>query len=195
MASTNSPATTNPMVNSPRQESVSAPATMNGMERSVAANRAPAPVPVEDPNKPQAKRLLAEAHQAHQMGNLVEARQKVLQAQRLKVQFSVEEERPEMVLLQLTEAAKKQVDALCQQATDYTVTADRDGKRYKMAEEALVSARRLAAGFALDTQPVDVKMAWVRQTISSPTRRPALRPAVLRRPRPYDNVAGPWGIP
>src|SRR5439155_16596462 len=125
VASTNSPATTNPMVNSPRQESVSAPATMNGMERSVAANRAPAPVPVEDPNKPQAKRLLAEAHQAHQMGNLVEARLKALQAQRLKVQFSVEEERPEMVLLQLTEAAKKQVDALCHTATDYTGTADR----------------------------------------------------------------------
>src|SRR5262249_60025659 len=64
-----------------------------------------------------------------------------------------------------TEAAKKQVDALCQQATDFTVTAGQDITRYKKAEEAIISARRLAAGFALDTQPVDVKLAWVRQTM------------------------------
>jgi type II secretory pathway component GspD/PulD (secretin) len=125
----------------------------------------PTPTPVEDPKKPQAKRLLVEAHQAHQMGDLVLARQKVLEAQRFNVQFTVDEERPEMVLLQLTEAARKQVDSLCQQATDFTVTAVSDSSRYKKAEESLIQARRLAAGFALDTQPVDVKMAWVRQTI------------------------------
>ncbi len=138
---------------------------------------APAPVPVEDPNKPHAKRLLAEAHQAHQMGDLVLARQKTLEAQRLNVQFTVEEERPEMVLLQLTEAAKKQVDSLCQQATDFAVTGAADTIRYKKAEESLVQARRLAAGFALDTQPVDVKMAWVRQTID---RNQGSSPPVLQ---------------
>jgi type II secretory pathway component GspD/PulD (secretin) len=126
----------------------------------------PAPMTtVEDPKKPQAKQLLVEAHVAHQKGDLVLARQKVLEAQHLNVQFTVDEERPEMVLLQLTEAAKKQVDSLCQQATDFTVTAVSDSTRYKKAEESLIQARRLAAGFALDTQPVDVKMAWVRQTI------------------------------
>ena len=138
---------------------------------------APAPMPVEDPNKPHAKRLLAEAHQAHQMGDLVLARQKVLEAQRLNVQFTVEEERPEMVLLQLTEAAKRQVDSLCQQATDFTVTGAADSTRYKKAEESLVQARRLAVGFALDTQPVDVKMAWVRQTID---RNQGSSPPVLQ---------------
>jgi type II secretory pathway component GspD/PulD (secretin) len=126
---------------------------------------APAPMPVENPNKPHAMRLMAEAHQAHQSGDLIMARQKTLEAQRLNVQFSVEEDRPEMFLLQLTEAAKKQMDNLCQQATDFTVTANVDATRYKKAEESLVQARRIAAGFALDTQPVDVKMAWVRQTI------------------------------
>jgi type II secretory pathway component GspD/PulD (secretin) len=138
---------------------------------------APAPMPVEDPKKPQAKRLLAEAHQCQQTGNLVEARQKVLQAQMLQVQFNVDEERPEMVLLQLTEAAKKQVDGLCQKATDFAVTASQDAKRFQMAEEALVQARRLAAGFALDTQPVDVKMAWVRQEID---RNQGSAPPVLQ---------------
>jgi len=138
---------------------------------------APAPMPVEDPNKPHAKRLLAEAHQAHQMGDLVLARQKTLEAQRFYVQFSADEERPEMFLLQLTEAAKKQVDNLCQQATDFTVTASSDASRYKKAEESLVQARRLAAGFALDTQPVDVKMAWVRQTIE---RNQGSTPPVLQ---------------
>jgi type II secretory pathway component GspD/PulD (secretin)/tetratricopeptide (TPR) repeat protein len=171
LASMNRPAPANPMMDMPRKESTAAmPVMQGGMQTQIADRRTPAetprpPAPVENPNKPEAKRLLAEAKQEHLAGNLVEARKKVLEAQRLNVQFSMDEERPEIVLLQLTESAKKQVDALCQQATDYTLTADRDGKRYKMAEEALVSARRLAAGFALDTQPVDVKMAWVRQTI------------------------------
>lgn len=161
----------------------------------VEANRAPAPAPapVEDPNKPQAKQLLVEAHVAQQTGNLVEARHKILQAQQLNVRFSADEERPEMVLLQLTEAAKKQVDALCQQATDFTVTADRDVKRYKMAEEALISARRLAAGFALDTQPVDVKMAWVRQTIDH--NQGAMPPVMqVQHQEPSDIPTPPSGL-
>jgi type II secretory pathway component GspD/PulD (secretin) len=178
VASASNPTIANPSMDSPRKESsVAASVTLGGIETQSVDRRvpvstpmgervvSPTSMPVENPNKPQAKRLLAEARQAQQMGDLVEARRKVLEAQRLNVQFSVDEERPEMVLLQLTEAAKKQVDALCQQATDYTVTADRDNQRYKKAEESLISARRLAAGFALDTQPVDVKMAWVRQTI------------------------------
>jgi type II secretory pathway component GspD/PulD (secretin) len=138
---------------------------------------APAPIPVEDPNKPRCKQIMAEARQAHQMGDLALARQKTLEAQRLNVQFSVEEERPEMFLLQLTEAAKKQVDSLCQQATDFTVTANADVTRYKKAEESLLQARRLAAGFALDTQPVDVKMAWVRQNMD---RDQGVNPPVLQ---------------
>lgn len=147
------------------------------LDNPVPPVEAPAPMPVEDPNKPQAKRLLTEAHQAHQMGDLVLARQKVLEAQRLNVKFMIDEERPEMVLLQLTEAAKKQVDSLCQQATDFTVTANVDSTRYKKAEESLVQARRVAAGFALDTQPVDVKMAWVRQEID---RNQGSSPPVLQ---------------
>ena len=85
------------MMDMPRRENT-VDVGLGGMPTQTVDRRVPsdisrAPAVVENPNKPQAKRLLAEAKQEHLAGNLVEARKKVLEAQRLNVQFSADEER------------------------------------------------------------------------------------------------------
>jgi type II secretory pathway component GspD/PulD (secretin) len=122
------------------------------------------PVPRVDLAKQQALSLMAEARQLQGQGRLLEARQKALDAQRLGASFGSNEDRPERLLIALAGQANNRIYGLMQSATDVAATAGDDVHRYRRAEEALGQARQLAAGFALDTQPVDAKLAWVRQT-------------------------------
>src|SRR5262249_55649886 len=55
-------------------------------------------------------------------------------------------------------------ESLVQQATDYAATAQADPARFQKAEADLAQARQLAIGFGVDTQAIDGKLAWVRQT-------------------------------
>jgi type II secretory pathway component GspD/PulD (secretin) len=117
-----------------------------------------------DSAKLRAQQLLAEARTLQRQGLLVEARQKVLEAQRAGAVFGADEDRPELALIQLAGLASKQIEGLLQEATDNAVTAAINPVRYQKAEADLVKARQLADSFGLDTQPIDNKMAWVRQT-------------------------------
>jgi type II secretory pathway component GspD/PulD (secretin)/tetratricopeptide (TPR) repeat protein len=121
--------------------------------------------PVETPAKQQARQILVEARRLQESGNLVDARLKVLEALKLAASFGPNEDGPDKALLQLNQIVSRRIDGFIQEATDNVATANGDPARFRKAEDELVQARRLAAGFALDTQPIDAKMAWLRQTV------------------------------
>ncbi len=112
--------------------------------------------------KQQAQALLTEARQFQARGQLVEARQKAIEAQSLAVTFGPTEDSPEQAVLQLSSLCYKRVDGLMQQAADFlTVSADAD--RFRKAEDNLLQARQLALSFGLDVQPMDSRLAQLRQ--------------------------------
>ncbi len=112
----------------------------------------------------QAQQLMAEARQLQKDGRLVEARQKAIEAQKVGATFGPGDDSPERALVQFVDAANKRIEHLQQSATDMAATAQSDNQRYQMAEGLLVEAQKLAAGFALDTHPIDAKMSWVHRT-------------------------------
>jgi type II secretory pathway component GspD/PulD (secretin) len=123
----------------------------------------PAQGTVVDPNKQQAVQLLAQCRQLQQQGQLVEARAKAVEAMKLNVAFGSNEDSPQLALLQLAAQAQQRIDALARQAADLTAAAASDPTRYGMAENCLLQAQHLAAGFGLDAQPIESRLAWVRQ--------------------------------
>jgi type II secretory pathway component GspD/PulD (secretin)/tetratricopeptide (TPR) repeat protein len=108
--------------------------------------------------------LMAESKRLQKEGRLVESRQLALEAQKSGASFMADEDRPEHALLQLTSLATHRIDFLLQEATDYAATGHMDPARFQKAEQNLEQARKLAIGFSLDTQAIDIKMAWVRRT-------------------------------
>jgi type II secretory pathway component GspD/PulD (secretin)/tetratricopeptide (TPR) repeat protein len=114
--------------------------------------------------KQHAVELMAESKQLQKEGKLVEARQLALDAQKTGANFTAEGDRPDSALLQLTSLATHRIDFLLQEATDYAATGHMDPARFQKAEQNLEQARKLAIGFSLDTQAIDIKMAWVRRT-------------------------------
>jgi type II secretory pathway component GspD/PulD (secretin) len=123
---------------------------------------APKPPQIEDP-KPKALALLHEARQLAQGGMLAEARLKVIEAQKLNAIYNPLEERPDQILAQLSAACSHRIDGLVQQANDTISAGPLDATRYERVVADLTQARQMAAGFGLDTQPVDAKLTWVRQ--------------------------------
>jgi type II secretory pathway component GspD/PulD (secretin)/tetratricopeptide (TPR) repeat protein len=113
--------------------------------------------------KLQAQDFLAQAHQLQRDGRLLEARQKVVEAQRLGATFGPDDDRPEVVLLALNSLCQKRVDALVQQADDYASAGEIDPSRYQRALWNLNQARQLAVGFGLDTHLIDSKLNAVEQ--------------------------------
>jgi type II secretory pathway component GspD/PulD (secretin) len=133
---------------------------------SPAAPTTPAPAAASEAvKKQQARTLLAEARHFQRDGKLVEARRKALEAQKVSTSWTAEEDRPDRALMELADLAHRRIEFLQQRATDLAATAAfADPTRFQKAEANLNEARQLAQGFALDTQAIDAKMSWVRQT-------------------------------
>lgn len=151
-------------------------AVIRDVQLASVANLPPSPVAPATPATPAApvdvnmqpaKQLLADARQLQKEGKLSEARAKVLEAQKLNVTYAVDEETPDRVLLELASLCKQRVESLVQQAGDYAATAQQDAARFQKAEADLNQARELAKTFGLDAQPIEVKMAWVKQQQTS----------------------------
>jgi type II secretory pathway component GspD/PulD (secretin) len=124
-----------------------------------------APQPVnQELTRQQARMLLAEAKLLQGQGRLVEARQKAVDAQKTGAAFGPDEERPEMVLLQLGALCDKKIASLLQRAGDCLALAGSDPAQLQKAEADLLQARELSAGFGLDSMPVENKFAALRQT-------------------------------
>lgn len=137
----------------------------------------PAP-PVNDPQTIRARELLAESRRLQNEGKLVESREKALDAQKLGATFLPDEDRPERALLELAGLAQKRIEGLMTSATELTTGGD--PARLARAEETLAQARALAVGFALDTQPIDGRVATIReaQGKAAVATSPALMPPV-----------------
>src|SRR5262249_48014339 len=105
--------------------------------------------------------LLAECAQYMQAGRLIEARQKALEAQALRLPFGPDEDSPEQALLMLSSVCYKQVVALMDQAAQLSSTGAAEA--VQRAEQQLAQAQQLARGFGLDTQPIDVRVAALRR--------------------------------
>ncbi|MGE3805144.1 MAG: hypothetical protein AB7K24_10770, partial [Gemmataceae bacterium] len=118
-------------------------------------------------SKKQAQTLIAQARDLQRDGKLLEARQKILDAQNLNATFLPDEERPEKVLLDLAAVAIKRIEYHTQRAADQMAMSGVDHNALRRAEDDLTLARELAAGFALDTQPIDQKLAALQQARNS----------------------------
>ncbi len=139
---------------------------------SAAVPNMPAP-PAPNPNKLRAQQLVAESQRLLSEGKLVEARQKVLDAQRLGVRFGPGEVSPEFVYQQVSVQARQRIDSLVRQAQETTSYGSGDAKnRYHTAEVKLTEARQLAAAFGQDTATVENKLAELRSLQSTPAPAP-----------------------
>ncbi len=144
--------------------------------------------------KQQARTLLAEARHLQRDGKLVEARHKALEAQKVGTSWTADEDRPDRALLELADLAHRRIEYLQQQATDLAATAFADPTRFQKAEANLVEARQMAQGFALDTQAIDAKMSWVRQTRTQMTAgqaKPAAPAVAQVTPAQHTEKAAP----
>jgi type II secretory pathway component GspD/PulD (secretin) len=119
-----------------------------------------------DPLKPKALALLAEARQLQKDGRLIEAREKVVECQRLNVMYASDEDPPAHLLLQLARLAGERIDSLVGEADDLERTAAGDSSHHGKAEANLLQARQLAASYLLDTYRIDSKLDQVRRCIA-----------------------------
>src|SRR5262249_15288650 len=126
-----------------------------------------------DANKLRAAHLVGEAQRLVREGKVLEARQKAVEAQRLGATFGPDEVSPEMVYQQVALQVRRDVEGLMREAHDLaSYGAGEPTARCAQAEAKLQQARQLAASFGQDTQPVEQKMAWLRQLQSgSPAPR------------------------
>src|SRR5207237_9503157 len=95
---------------------------------------------------------------------LLEAAEKVVEAQKLDVGLAVHEDKPEQCVVRRGAACQRQLGHHLLQAGEFMTTAEVDASRYQRAEMELTQARRLAAAFRFDTMAIDSKLAWVQQT-------------------------------
>jgi type II secretory pathway component GspD/PulD (secretin) len=124
------------------------------------------PKPGADAMKMRAQALLSDARELQREGKLVEARQKVVECQRLGVVYGPDEDRPEQVMVQLIALAGKKIDSLMGEAEDCLATGAGNGERCTRAESNLVQARQIAVSFGLDTFRVDTKLGQARQAVA-----------------------------
>jgi type II secretory pathway component GspD/PulD (secretin) len=153
---------------------------------------------VDGGKKQQALQMLAECQRLEQANQLIEARQKALDAQAVGATFTAEEITPEQVLLQLSAIARQQIDGLMLHCNDCMNRASSDPRLYGQAESDLTQARRLAVAFGQDTITLDSKLTWVRQTCGqvasgapAPTSYPTVQPIVTQ---PNDGTARGRGL-
>ncbi len=111
--------------------------------------------------KSRATQLVAEARALENQNQLVEARTKALEAQKLFAQWGPTEESPALVLRDLSTKASTRVKSLLNQATEIVVENPGDTTRFQKADNCLVLARRLAEAFMQDTAPIEQKVQWL----------------------------------
>jgi Flp pilus assembly secretin CpaC len=128
----------------------------------------PAQPPV-GPARQRAQQLLAEADQLRQYNDLVGARQKAIEAQKVGAFFRPDEESPEQALNQLTALAGQRIEHLLQMASQQP-TAGNPAALHQV-HDTLAQARQLALGFAFDCQPIDARIAALHDA-EQPTRPP-----------------------
>ena len=107
----------------------------------------------------------------------------------MKATFGPSEESPEYAVQQISFLARREVNLLMTTHGDVSYGEGDPLKRCAEAEQELLQARELAAGFGQDVQPIEAKLAWVRQTRKSRNQSAAAaapwpRPRPCRRPRP-----------
>lgn len=120
--------------------------------------------PTEASEKSQAKRLVAEAKVLQGRGKLLEANAKLIEARTLKVKFSDNEMSPETLQLELRGQAEQRIMQLSQEAMNLARFSGGDPKQNcEQSELALKEARRLALGFSMATEPIDMVLGLVAQ--------------------------------
>jgi type II secretory pathway component GspD/PulD (secretin)/tetratricopeptide (TPR) repeat protein len=129
---------------------------------SVVSGSTTATAPAVEDNKLRAMRLLAEARELAKAHRLLEAREKVVEAQQLHVPFRSGEESPDLVMQNLAAEARAHVERILRDAVRVTDTTGPDMvARFQKAEQELVQARTLAAGFGLDARLIDSRIEWI----------------------------------
>jgi type II secretory pathway component GspD/PulD (secretin) len=111
-----------------------------------------------------ARQLLAEARTLLQQNRLIEARDKIAEAQRLGVSFRPDEDNPNEMYQQVAFLARQRIDSLVHHAGEtlrYGTQAP--AVRCQDAEKDLVQARQLAAAFGQDMQPIERTLLMVNQ--------------------------------
>src|SRR5579884_2497271 len=123
----------------------------------------PPAAPAKD-GQMRARQLIAEAKMLQQQNRLLEARDKIAEAQQLGVSSRPGEETPNQVYQQLVFQARQRIDSLVHQANEtlrYGTQAPM--VRCQGAERDLSQARQLAVAFGLDLQPINAAMQMVNQ--------------------------------
>lgn len=137
------------------------------------------PLPgAKDTGAASAGSLLDEAKALQAKGQLIEARAKAIQAQKLGGSLPPGVATPEEILGELNRAAAKQVAASLQKVSDLASKNGSDS--FAKAQAELASARQLAKEFGLDQASIDAKAKWLAS--AGTQTKPAL-------------AAGPLGIP
>lgn len=135
--------------------------------------------------------LIQEARDLQRKGQLLEARQKALEAEQIGVPFALDEDSPRSVLLSLASQCDSAVQGLLRRGTDYVQNHPTDPDRFQKAFHDLQTARQLAQTFGHDTTPIDQKAQWLQQAAAST----GVTPLAKIPPPPLDPVAQAPGLP
>ncbi len=115
-----------------------------------------------------ARQLIAEARALQQQNRLIEAREKITEAQGLGVAARPGEQSPNQVYQQLGFQARQRIDNLVRKANEGLRYGTKSTQiRCQEAEGDLAQAAQLATAFGLDTQPVEATRRLVAQLRAS----------------------------
>lgn len=124
--------------------------------------------------KNKAMELVAEARRLQQQQELVAARNKALEALKLRAHFNPREDHPTRALQEITAVGRHQIQLLLTEAGKQMQQADGHAK----AVAALKHAQEVAVGLGLDPAPIVEQMRRV-QTLQAASK-PSAEPAKLR---------------
>jgi Flp pilus assembly secretin CpaC len=177
------------------QKAKVAKGTANPLDKQVVKKDGTNPVPITEPrpsgsgtspfagsagiqnaNKNRAIVMVREAQEMERRGMLTEARQKAFEARALKANFTPEEDSPDSVLLSVSAKCDRQILAHLQQAAQEVGDAN-DPQRFGKAQVQILSARKLAQAFELDSGRIDQTAHYVQQVANG--SRPAQMPGGL----------------
>lgn len=110
--------------------------------------------------------LIGEARELEKRGQLVEARQKAVEAKKLGILLPSGDS-PEAVMATLQAKCKGQIQVTLYQVTESVSSKPGDLARLQKAQTDLAEARFLALQFGLDTVAVEQKMVWLQQAATT----------------------------
>ncbi|MFQ3648868.1 MAG: hypothetical protein SNJ75_00935 [Gemmataceae bacterium] len=134
----------------------------------------PRPMVPEVNEKLRAQQLVAEAMRLQSEGKLIEAKNKVSEAMKLRAVFAADEMSPALVYQQLAAAALHRVETMTRESREMVGR----GVDASIATARLQEARALAVAFKHDTAGIDAAMARLQggQTTALPGSRPSVLP-------------------